>query len=50
VRKQRRFTVYKAEEVGFALGLEWTKVDLEQFRRGLEVELEHGKPETPRPM
>ena len=48
MRKQRRFTVYKAEEVGFALGLEWTKVDLEQFRRGLEVELEHGArdPET----
>jgi hypothetical protein len=48
VRKQRRLTVYKAEQVGFALGLEWTKVDLEQFRRGLEVELEHGSrdPET----
>jgi hypothetical protein len=48
VRKQRRFTVYKAEQVGFALGLQWTKVDLEQFRRGLEVELEHGTrdPET----
>lgn len=30
------------------LGLDWVHVDLEQFRRGLEVELEHGAidPET----
>jgi hypothetical protein len=30
------------------LGLDWVKIDLEQFRRGLEVELEHGArdPET----
>jgi hypothetical protein len=30
------------------LGLDWTKIDLEQFRRGLEIELEHGAidPET----
>jgi len=42
MRKQRRITVQKAEQVGFSLGLEWTKVDLEQFRRGLEVEREHG--------
>ncbi len=30
------------------LGLDWADVDLEQFRRGLEVELEHGAidPET----
>ncbi len=28
--------------------LDWTQIDLEQFRRGLEVELEHGEidPET----
>ena len=24
------------------LGLDWAQIDLEQFRRGLEVELEHG--------
>jgi hypothetical protein len=30
------------------LGIDWVKVDPEQFRRGLEVELEHGArdPET----
>ena len=37
-----------AKRVGEKLGLDWTKVDLDQFRRGLEVELEHGArdPET----
>jgi len=32
----------EAKRVGARLGLDWTKVDLDQFRRGLEVELEHG--------
>ncbi len=38
----------KAKQIGRSLGLDWTKVDLEQFRRGLEVEWEHSKrdPET----
>ena len=38
----------EAKAVGAALGLDWSKVDLEQFRRGLAVELEHGAhdPET----
>ena len=38
----------EARKVGTALGMDWTKVDREQFRRGLEVELEHGArdPET----
>lgn len=32
----------EAHQIGAQLGLDWTKVDLDQFRRGLEVELEHG--------
>src|SRR5512134_3772594 len=32
----------EAKHIGGKLGLDWTKIDLEQFRRGLEVELEHG--------
>jgi hypothetical protein len=38
----------EAKRIGAALGLDSTQVDLEQFRIGLEVELEHGKwdPET----
>ena len=37
-----------AHDIGSRLGIDWTAVDLEQFRRGLEVELEHGAsdPET----
>jgi hypothetical protein len=38
----------EARSVGTQIGLDWTQIDLEQFRRGLEVELEHGArdPET----
>jgi len=44
----QRFSVEDARCVGAALGVDWTQVDVEQFRRGLEVELEHGTrdPET----
>jgi hypothetical protein len=37
-----------ARRVGITLGVDWGQIDLEQFRRGLEVELEHGArdPET----
>ncbi len=45
---EQRITAEKARSTGIRLGLDWAKVDLEQFRRGLEVELEHGArdPET----
>ena len=45
---KRRISEEEAKQVGTRLRLDWTKVDLEQFRRGLEVELEHGvrDPET----
>lgn len=39
---KRRISADEARQVGGTLGLDWKKVDLEQFRRGLEVELEHG--------
>ena len=39
---KRSFTAGEARKIGDALGIDWTTVDLEQFRRGLEVELEHG--------
>ena len=40
---KRQFSVQEARAIGMQLGLDWTKIDLEQFRRGLEVELEHGE-------
>jgi len=41
-------TTSEARAIGERLGIDWSKVDLEEFRRGLEVELEHGAhdPET----
>ena len=37
------FTTQKAKEVGDKLGIKWDKWDVEQFRMGMDVELEHGK-------
>jgi len=31
-----------AKKVGETLGVDWSKFDIEQFRMGLDVELEHG--------
>ena len=46
--KKQRISAAVAKRVGGKLGVDWAKVDLDQFRRGLEVELEHGArdPET----
>lgn len=40
----KRFTVAEARRIGEQLGIDWgaAPFDVEQFRRGLEVELEHG--------
>jgi hypothetical protein len=48
VANNGRISAEEASNVGSTLKIDWTKVDLEQFRRGLEVELEHGArdPET----
>lgn len=45
---KRQISADEAKQVGAILGLDWKKVNPEQFRRGLEVELEHGArdPET----
>jgi menaquinone-dependent protoporphyrinogen oxidase len=37
------FTKEDAKRVGDVLKINWTKIDLEQFRRGMDVELEHGR-------
>lgn len=34
-------TLKTARRVGSALGVDWSKTSLWQFRKGLEVELEH---------
>ena len=38
----KNFTIQEAKKNGEALGIEWTRWDVEQFRMGMNVELEHG--------
>lgn len=39
---KKNFTLEDAKSIGNQLGVSWDKCDSEQFRKGLEVELEHG--------
>jgi len=40
---KKHFTTAEAKQIGEALGIDWSKFDVEQYRMGLDVELEHGK-------
>ena len=39
---KRKFSTEEARLIGTQLKIDWSQIDLEQFRKGLEVELEHG--------
>jgi len=39
---KKSFTAEEAKSIGETLGIKWDKFDIEQFRRGMDVELEHG--------
>ena len=43
-----QFTPEEARRIGEQLGIRWDRFDVDQFRRGMDVELEHGSrdPET----
>lgn len=45
---KKHFSVEESKKIGDDLGIGWKKFDVEQFRMGLDVELEHGTidPET----
>jgi hypothetical protein len=45
---EHRFTIEEAKALGGRLGVDWESIEVEQFRKGLHVELEHGMvdPET----
>lgn len=45
---KKYFSVEQAKIIGEKLGIDWSKFDVEQFRMGMDVELEHGlhDPET----
>ena len=40
---KKHFTTEEAKQIGAALGINWSKFNIEQYRMGLDVELEHGK-------
>ena len=42
---EEHFTKDDAKRIGESLGIDWAKFDIEQFRMGLHVELEHGSRE-----
>ncbi len=39
---KKHFTTEEAKRVGEMLSVDWSKFDVEQFRMGMDVELEHG--------
>jgi len=39
---KKSFTIEEARQIGEQLGIDWSKFDVEQFRDGMDVELEHG--------
>jgi hypothetical protein len=45
VGEQGGFSADEARAIGEAIGIDWaaSRFDVAQFRRGLEVELEHGR-------
>jgi Protein of unknown function (DUF5661) len=40
--ESKRTTREEARRVGDEIGVDWRRFDLEQFRRGMDVEFEHG--------
>ncbi len=39
---KKEFTTEEAQVIGEKVGIDFSKYDLEEFRKGLAVELEHG--------
>ena len=39
---KKHFTDTEAKQIGEKLGIDWSKFNVEQYRMGLDVELEHG--------
>jgi hypothetical protein len=39
---RKHFSSEEAKRIGEALGIDWSEFDVEQYRMGLDVELEHG--------
>lgn len=42
MQNTKSFSAEQAKKIGEELGIDWSKFNVEQFRRGMDVELEHG--------
>ncbi|MBI4652938.1 hypothetical protein HY750_01665 [Candidatus Kuenenbacteria bacterium] len=42
MNNKKHFTTEEAKKIGEKLGIDWSKFDVEQFRIGMDVELEYG--------
>ena len=42
MQSETLITKEEAKEIGEKLGISWDKFEVDQFRRGMKVELEHG--------
>lgn len=42
MKSKKRISKKEAKRIGEILGINWSKFDLNQFKIGMEVELEHG--------
>ena len=42
MNNKRQFSTEEARSIGTQFKIDWSQIDLEHFRRGLDVELEHG--------
>jgi hypothetical protein len=42
MENKKQFTTEEAKEIGEKLNIDWTKFNIEQFRMGMDIELEHG--------
>jgi len=39
---KKQFSQEEAKKIGEQLGINWSKFDVDQFKRGMDIELEHG--------
>jgi len=39
---KKHFTTAEAKQIGGELGIDWSKFNVDQYRIGLDIELEHG--------
>ena len=40
--EKKKFTLDETKRIGDQLGIKWDKFDVEQFKIGMNIELEHG--------